>query len=199
MAKHKMATIPILRVITWCRIRRIRWLPRIRWIRQFLVLRLLRAVRRRPQVPILRADANNDGGGTYRYEYETGNGISAQEQGDARGDGTRAQGGFSYTAPDGQQVSIQYTADENGFVPQGSHIPTPPPVPEEIQRALQQNLADEARGIVDDGQYREDNSGQYRDDGAGQYRGDSSGFGRGGAGLGGGSGFGKPQGGGYRY
>lgn len=39
-------------------------------------------------------------------------------------------------------------------MPQGAHIPTPPPIPEEIQRAIEKNLADEARGIVDDGQYR---------------------------------------------
>ncbi|XP_028134960.2 cuticle protein 3-like isoform X3 [Diabrotica virgifera virgifera] len=112
-------------------------------------------------VPILRLDNNNDGE-TYNYALETGNGISMQEQGDASHDGTNAQGGFSYTAPDGQQISIQYVAGESGFVPQGAHIPTAPPVPEDIQKALEQNLADEARGIVDDGQYREEGeSGQY--------------------------------------
>lgn len=132
------------------------------------------------------------------------------------GDGTRAQGGFSYTSPDGQQVHISYTADENGFVPQGSHIPTAPPIPEEIQRAIQQNLADEARGIVDDGQYREDFSGQYRAGagagfGAGAGAGAGAGIGAGvgaGAGAGAGAGFGagsRPggtsysQNGGYRY
>lgn len=119
-------------------------------------------------VPILRLENNNDGE-TYKYAYETGNSISAQEEGDARGDGTKAQGGFSYTAPDGQQIAIQYTADENGFLPQGPHLPVAPPVPEEILRAVEQNLADEARGIFDDGQYREDGAGQYRHDGAGQY------------------------------
>ncbi|KAJ8954059.1 hypothetical protein NQ318_004364 [Aromia moschata] len=108
------------------------------------------------QVPILRLENNNNGDGTYNYAYETGDGISAQEQGDATGDGTKTQGGYSYTAPDGQQIHIQYAADENGFQPQGDHLPTPPPIPEEIQRAIEQNLADEARGIVDDGQYREE-------------------------------------------
>lgn len=188
------------------------------------------------QIPILRFDDKNDGEGTYSFAYETGNGIQAQEQGDARGnclrfyrfrslicisfyymsfayapgDGTRAQGGFSYTSPDGQQVHISYTADENGFVPQGSHIPTPPPIPEEIQKAIQQNLADEARGIVDDGQYREDFSGQYRG-GAGAGAGFGAGVGAGvgaGAGAGAGAGFGAgsrlggtsySQNGGYRY
>lgn len=119
-------------------------------------------------VPIVRLDNNNDGE-SYNYALETGNGISAQEEGDARGEGTKAHGGFSYTAPDGQEIQIQYTADENGFLAQGSHVPVAPPVPEEILKAVEQNLADEARGIFDDGQYRTDDAGQYKHDGSGQY------------------------------
>ncbi|CAH1999033.1 unnamed protein product [Acanthoscelides obtectus] len=108
-------------------------------------------------VPILRLDNNVDGE-TYNYALETGNGIVAHEQGETKGEGTRAQGGYTYTAPDGQVISIQYIADENGYQPQGSHLPVAPPVPEEIQKAVEQNLADEARGIFDDGQYREENN-----------------------------------------
>ncbi|XP_018564024.1 pupal cuticle protein 20-like isoform X2 [Anoplophora glabripennis] len=125
------------------------------------------------QVPILRLENNNNGDGTYNYAVETGDGINIQEEGDARGDGTKAHGGFSYTAPDGQQIQIQYTADENGFQPQGEHLPTPPPIPEEIQRAIEQNLADEANGIVDDGQYRDDSGPSQKygapSGGQGQY------------------------------
>ncbi|CAH1391462.1 unnamed protein product [Nezara viridula] len=76
--------------------------------------------------------------------YQTGNGINAQESG--RGgpgpqDGTSAQGSYSYTGPDGQVYTITYTADANGFVPQGAHLPTPPPIPEEILKSLQYNAA----------------------------------------------------------
>ncbi|KAF7274223.1 hypothetical protein GWI33_013105, partial [Rhynchophorus ferrugineus] len=71
-----------------------------------------------------------------KYNYETGNSISAEEHGDARGAGTKAQGSFAYVSPEGQRVSVSYTADENGFVPQGSHIPTPPPIPAEILKSL---------------------------------------------------------------
>lgn len=42
-------------------------------------------------IPILRYE-NNNNIDTYNYLYETGNGINAQEEGDARGDGTQAQG-----------------------------------------------------------------------------------------------------------
>lgn len=100
------------------------------------------------EIPIIRYENVNNGDGTYQFLYETGNGINAQEQGDARGDGTQAQGSFSYTAPDGQQIQLQYTADANGYNPQGAHIPTPPPIPPEIQKSIEQNLADEARGIL---------------------------------------------------
>lgn len=46
----------------------------------------------------------------------------------------QADGSFSYTAPDGQRISVQYVADENGFRPVGAHLPTPPPIPDAILR-----------------------------------------------------------------
>lgn len=81
--------------------------------------------------------------------YETGNGIKAQEEGYLKqevpeGPGEVAQGSYSYTDPDGNQVSVQYTADENGFVPQGAHLPTPHPIPPEILKVIEQNAAEEA-------------------------------------------------------
>ncbi|KAK9512449.1 hypothetical protein O3M35_000880 [Rhynocoris fuscipes] len=98
-----------------------------------------------PVIPIISYVNNpNQGDGSYSYSYETGNGIKAQESGHQsavagpEGPGTAAQGGFSYTGPDGVQYSITYTADENGFRPQGAHLPTPPPIPPEILKSLQQ-------------------------------------------------------------
>jgi len=55
-------------------------------------------------------------------------------------------GSFTYTGTDGVQYSITYTADEYGFHPQGAHLPTPPPIPPEIQRGVELALAAEARG-----------------------------------------------------
>ncbi|XP_073962924.1 uncharacterized protein [Choristoneura fumiferana] len=107
---------------------------------------------------ILRQDSQNDGE-TYSYAYETENGIYAEESGVAT-NGVEAQGSYSYTGDDGQVYTVRYTADQNGFVPVGDHIPTPPPVPEEILKALEQNARDEAAGIYDDGSYTE---GKYED------------------------------------
>ncbi|CAH1644285.1 unnamed protein product [Spodoptera littoralis] len=82
--------------------------------------------------------------GSYRYSYETENGIKAEEAGTLKkasgpdaGDVIVAQGGFSYTAPDGTVINLNYIADDdNGFKPEGAHLPTPPPIPPAIQKAL---------------------------------------------------------------
>ncbi|CAD7090703.1 unnamed protein product [Hermetia illucens] len=76
--------------------------------------------------------------GSYQYAYETTNGIAAQEQGVG---GRQAQGGFSYTSPEGIPIQIAYTADENGFHPEGAHLPIPPPIPQEILKSLEWNAA----------------------------------------------------------
>ncbi|XP_076272122.1 pupal cuticle protein 27-like [Rhynchophorus ferrugineus] len=154
-------------------------------------------------VPIVKFAAENEDG-TYRYSYQTGHGIGAQEEGDARGDGTKAHGSYSFTSDNGEQVSLSYTADENGFVPQGSHIPTSPPIPEAILKSLQDNAADEARGIFDDGSYHGEglNEGQYKGEGlaeanAGSGAGIRTGGGFGGAGAG--AGFGGAPGAGAGF
>lgn len=53
-----------------------------------------------------------------------------------KADGTNAQGYYQYTGDDGKLYKVEYTVGEQGFVPMGDHIPTPPPIPIEIQRAL---------------------------------------------------------------
>lgn len=87
--------------------------------------------------------------------FETENRISQQETGQLKNEDTNSvQGSYSFVGPDGVTYTINYVADENGFQPIGEHLPTAPPVPAEILKALEQNAADEAAGIVDDGQYR---------------------------------------------
>jgi hypothetical protein len=80
--------------------------------------------------------------GSYRYSYQTSNGIAADEQGALKNVGTDAEGiaaagQFSYVSPEGVPIRVVYSADDNGFQPQGDHLPTPPPIPPAIQRALE--------------------------------------------------------------
>ncbi|CAD7090690.1 unnamed protein product [Hermetia illucens] len=72
--------------------------------------------------------------GSYQYSFDTSNGIAAQEQGVG---GHSAVGAASHTSPEGVPIKLTYTADENGFHPEGAHLPVPPPIPEAIVRALQ--------------------------------------------------------------
>lgn len=75
------------------------------------------------------------------------------------GESGSVSGSFSYTGPDGVQYSVRYTADENGFHPEGDHLPTPPPIPPEIQRGVELALAAEARGENQDGGYSHGDGG----------------------------------------
>lgn len=79
---------------------------------------------------ILKHDAEVFHDGTYKYAYETENGINAHEEGIG---GVRATGSATYTSPEGVPVQISYTADANGYQPTGSHIPQ---TPEYVLRAL---------------------------------------------------------------
>lgn len=96
---------------------------------------------------ILRSESVLNLDGSYQYLYETDNGLNVKEEGQPKQiDGSddlamQVQGGYQYTAPDGEVISMSYIANENGFQPTGDHIPTPPPVPELIQRALNYLLA----------------------------------------------------------
>ncbi|RVE45046.1 hypothetical protein evm_010303 [Chilo suppressalis] len=80
---------------------------------------------------VLRYDSDNIGVDGYKYVVETSNGISAQEQGQLKNVGSEneaieVRGQFSYTGPDGVVYTVNYVADENGFQPQGAHLPVAP-------------------------------------------------------------------------
>jgi hypothetical protein len=101
-------------------------------------------------IPIVKQEQEVNFDGSYRSSYETGNGISASEQGALKNAGNpeteanEVSGSFTYTGDDGVVYTIQYIANENGFQPQGAHLPvgpTPPPIPEAIQRSLEYNAA----------------------------------------------------------
>lgn len=93
---------------------------------------------------ILRSGNQNDGE-TFSYSFETSNGIAAEESGVAT-NGVQAQGAFSYSDDDGQNFRVTYTADENGYQPQGDHLPTPHPIPEDILKSIEKNAQAAAAG-----------------------------------------------------
>ncbi|KAG5307244.1 CUD2 protein, partial [Acromyrmex insinuator] len=80
--------------------------------------------------------------GHYSFSYETEGGILQRESGSRKYAGTSdetqlIQGSVQYNAPDGTPIAMSWTADEFGTQVSGSHIPTPPPIPPAIQRALE--------------------------------------------------------------
>ncbi|XP_017867969.1 PREDICTED: larval cuticle protein 2-like isoform X2 [Drosophila arizonae] len=64
---------------------------------------------------------------------ETSNSIIRKESGDEKGN---IQGVFSWVSPEGEKIEVSYVADENGYQPKSDSLPTPPPIPDEIERAL---------------------------------------------------------------
>lgn len=72
--------------------------------------------------------------GSYQWQYETDNQIYAQEAGAG---GVIAQGTANWLTPEGKSISFTYTADQDGYRPQGDHLPVAPPTPELILRALE--------------------------------------------------------------
>ncbi|BET01394.1 Cuticle protein [Nesidiocoris tenuis] len=79
-------------------------------------------------VPIVSQKSIRDDTG-YSYSYETADRTSVNERGllkqGPEGDVIVADGSFSYVGPDGNQYTVTYRADENGFQPEGAHLPRP--------------------------------------------------------------------------
>lgn len=83
-----------------------------------------------------------DNRGQYSFNFETEGGIVQTETGSRKYAGTPSetqliQGSVQYNAPDGTPIAISWTADEFGTQVAGTHVPTPPPIPPAIQRALE--------------------------------------------------------------
>nr|XP_053653147.1 pupal cuticle protein 20-like [Cherax quadricarinatus] len=103
-----------------------------------------------PVVPILRDDREGpDEYGNYNFNFETGDGISRQEQGAPQGPtgAVAAQGGWTFTFPDGTPAVFNFVADEGGYRVES---PLLPPVPAhaiaQIEKARQEDAAAAAAG-----------------------------------------------------
>ncbi|XP_073811736.1 endocuticle structural protein SgAbd-6-like [Musca autumnalis] len=78
-------------------------------------------------VPILRQGEEKNSDGSFTYYYEGGDGGKRQEVGFFKNQGTEDEalvikGSYRYIDANGQEVLVEYIADENGFRPQGSNI-----------------------------------------------------------------------------
>jgi len=80
---------------------------------------------------ITKSTFENIGVDGYNWSYETSNGISASEEAQLNNVGTEneaisVRGQYSYIGADGVTYTVTYIADENGFQPQGAHLPKSP-------------------------------------------------------------------------
>ncbi|KAG5877061.1 hypothetical protein JTB14_014544 [Gonioctena quinquepunctata] len=93
-----------------------------------------------PIVKIENEGVNPDG--SYQWNYETGNGISAHAQGQVKAGANPGEtelevsGSYEYTNEDGSKVQVTYIANKDGYQPQGDILPTPHPIPADIQKSL---------------------------------------------------------------
>ncbi|KAK9731382.1 Insect cuticle protein [Popillia japonica] len=93
---------------------------------------------------IIRQSSQSNPDESYEYSFETANGIQVEERGirsSLQDSPIISSGTFEYTAPDNTPIVVKYVANENGFQAEGVHLPTPPPIPFQIIRALEWNAA----------------------------------------------------------
>ncbi|RZC40728.1 Chitin bind 4 domain containing protein [Asbolus verrucosus] len=114
-------------------------------IKLLLVLTLaavaLTAPPEKEPIPIVSQESDVDYTGKYHYSYESGDGSKVHQSGELKtidkdNAGEVIQGEFEYLGDDGKTYKITYIADENGYQPQGDHLPVAPEAPPLIARAL---------------------------------------------------------------
>lgn len=72
--------------------------------------------------------------GGFEYHLAITNHILAQASGDKDGN---IHGDYEWVDPKGVHVKVSYVANEHGYQPSSDLLPTPPPTPEAILKALE--------------------------------------------------------------
>ncbi|CAB3243652.1 unnamed protein product [Arctia plantaginis] len=88
----------------------------------FVFVTVVTAAPQPQDVQVLKLVSDNDGLGTYNFEYEQSDGSKRQEKGELRNAGAENEfvamsGSYSWVGPDGVTYFVNYIADENGFRP----------------------------------------------------------------------------------
>merc|ERR1712071_236161 len=96
-----------------------------------------------PVVAIVSSRSEMSEDGSYSFALESEDGVKVEESGSQKQigetpeeSGTVSKGSYSFTAPDGVVLTVNWVADENGFQATGDHLPTPPPMPEHVVKLL---------------------------------------------------------------
>lgn len=82
------------------------------------------------QITQFQSAADEHGFG-YQYALDDGTQVAQEGQG-----GEHVSGSYSYVLDDGTPFFLSYVADANGFHPQSDALPTPPPTPDYILKAI---------------------------------------------------------------
>ena len=83
------------------------------------------------EATLMKSDVRKDG---FDWALETTNKIHEVASGDEHGN---IHGEYEYVSPEGVLVKVTYVADENGYQPASDLLPTPPPIPAAILKALE--------------------------------------------------------------
>ncbi|XP_061396100.1 larval cuticle protein 4-like [Musca vetustissima] len=83
--------------------------------------------------PLLKNYVNDVRADGFETNWDLEHHSSQHVVGDVHGN---MQGSYEYITPEGEHVKVTYTADENGYHPEGEWIPTPPPIPDYILKAI---------------------------------------------------------------
>ncbi|ODM98783.1 Endocuticle structural glycoprotein SgAbd-2 [Orchesella cincta] len=96
-------------------------------------------------IPIVKFRLDSDNYGNYNHESVSGDGSiiteagSLKDLGDEEGPVTVSRGSYSFIGDDGKTYKVDWVADENGFQATGDHLPTPPPIPAEILKGIEES------------------------------------------------------------